>query len=429
MLKIHAAEKFQGEISVPGDKSISHRAIMLGALAKGKTTITNFLLGEDCLATVDCFKKLGTQIEVGDRITVKGLGLSGFKAPQDTLYVGNSGTTIRILSGILAGQPFTTEITGDASIQKRPMKRIIDPLAQMGAIISGKKEGEQIYPPLRISGGKLRPITYKTPVASAQVKSAVLLAGLFAEGTTGVLEPEYSRDHTERMLKYFGARVRIEEKNIYVNGGPKLTAKEVDIPGDISSAAYFLVAAAIIPGAEIVIRDIGLNPTRTGILEVLRRMGAKVEVFDEEIISGEPRGTIRVQGPGSRVQKIKIGGELIPRLIDEIPIITVLATQAEGQTVISDAKELRVKESDRIAAMCSELNKMGAKITPTEDGMIINGPTPLKGSTAQSYGDHRIAMSLAIAGLIADGETIIQDTECINTSFPGFSKLLEGLAR
>ncbi|MFC1571335.1 3-phosphoshikimate 1-carboxyvinyltransferase [Candidatus Margulisiibacteriota bacterium] len=419
-LKVKPAEKLKNEIHVPGDKSISHRAVMIGSLAQGETVVNNFLTSEDCLATVECMQKLGISIGIRDpkseirtrKIIINGKGLKGLQASKGVLDVGNSGTTIRLLSGILAGQSFATKITGDESIQKRPMMRIVKPLRSMGAKIEGmerSRDGE-IFAPLTISGGKLSAIEYELPVASAQVKSAVLLAGLFAEGKTTVIEKNKARDHTERMLAYFGASQR------------GFAGKEIDIPGDLSSTAFFLVAGLIAPEAEITIYSVGLNPTRTGIIDVLHRMGAKLEVLDEEIISNEPRGKIRVKA--SKLKGIKISGEIIPRIIDEIPIIAVAATQAEGITEIRGARELRVKESDRIATISSELRKMGAKIKELDDGLVIEGPTKLKGATVKSYGDHRVAMAMAIAGKVASSETTIEDTACIETSFPGFEKLL-----
>ncbi|MFA4905076.1 MAG: 3-phosphoshikimate 1-carboxyvinyltransferase [Candidatus Margulisiibacteriota bacterium] len=429
-LKIKPAKKLQGEVHIPGDKSISHRAVMLGAIADGETVIENFLSSADCLATVKCFEKLGIEItELGTqstehRVIIKGKGLHGLSKPDGPLDVGNSGTTIRLISGILAGQSFETTITGDASIQKRPMKRIAEPLKRMGVRCEGRGMGNEIYPPLKISGGKLRPIEYKLPMASAQVKSCILLAGLYAEGETCVIEPAPSRDHTERMLSYLGVKFAKLGNKVSVCGPAAFEGREISVPGDISSAAFLMVAGLLVPDSDLLLRNVGVNPTRTGILEVLHRMGAQVEVLDEEIISGEPRASIKVKSQNSKVKSMEIGGELIPKVIDEIPIITVLATQAEGKTVIRDAKELRVKESDRIKTISTELKKMGAKIEEKEDGMVITGPTKLKGVKVQSYGDHRVAMSLAVAGLIAEGETMIEDTDCIETSFPGFEKLL-----
>ncbi|MBI5699776.1 3-phosphoshikimate 1-carboxyvinyltransferase [Candidatus Saganbacteria bacterium] len=444
-LKISRTNKLHGEVYIPGDKSISHRAVMLGAIADGETVIDNFLDSEDCLATLDCFRKLGiesrkSKVENRKLVKIQGKGLHGLSKPDGALNVGNSGTTIRLISGILAGQSFETTITGDASIQKRPMKRIAEPLSRMGAGISGRegrdvreKEGgggSEIYPPLTISGGKLRPIEYKLPMASAQVKSCVLLAGLYAEGETCVIEPAPSRDHTERMLSYLGVKFAKLGNTVSVCGPASFEGRTIDVPGDISSAAFLMVAGLLVPNSDLLLRNVGTNPTRTGILEVLHRMGAQVEVLDEEIISGEPRASIEIRKlkiENRKLEGMEIGGELIPKVIDEIPIIAVLATQATGQTIIKDAKELRVKESDRIKTISTELKKMGAKIKEKEDGMVISGPTKLKGTKVQSYGDHRVAMSLAVAGLIAEGETIIEDTDCIETSFPGFEDLLKKL--
>ncbi len=432
----------KAEIHVPGDKSISHRAIMIGALAKGETVINGFLASEDCLATVECFRKLGIEIRVtprrcseqvrnANRVIIKGKGLKGLKKPNGILDVGNSGTTIRLLSGILAGQPFETTITGDESIQKRPMMRIVGPLREMGAKISGAGEQEssragEIYVPLTICGGKLKAIEYELPVASAQVKSAILLAGLFAEGETVVIEKNPARDHTERILSYFGADIRITRSALRITGSKEFNGKEIDVPGDLSSAAFFMVAGAIMPNSELRMPNVGVNPTRTGVIDVLHRMGAKLEVQNERILSEEPRADIRITH--SALRGIKISGEIIPRIIDEIPIIALAATQAQGTTEIRGAKELRVKESDRIATVSSELRKMGAKISELPDGMIIEGPVKLKGAKVKSYGDHRIAMMLSIADLVAEGKVEIDGTACIETSFPGFEGLLKVLS-
>ncbi|MFH1617780.1 MAG: 3-phosphoshikimate 1-carboxyvinyltransferase [Candidatus Margulisiibacteriota bacterium] len=420
-ITVKKAKKIKGEMNIPGDKSISHRAVMLGALADGETTVNNFLNSADCLATAECLREMGIESTVNSQqLTVKGKGLRGLQKPGKELFVGNSGTTIRILSGILAGQNFPSKITGDASIQKRPMKRIVEPLTRMGAKIKGE------FAPLEIQGGKLRAIEYKLPMASAQVKSCILLAGLFADGETTVIEPVKSRDHTERMLGYLGVDIKVFRNEITIRGnGRGFDAREINVPGDISSAAFFMAAGILVPDSDLLLRNVGTNPTRTGILEVFHRMGADLEVKDEEIMSGEPRGSMRTRHVTS-IHGLQIGGELIPRLIDEIPIIAVVATQAEGDTVIKDAKELRVKESDRIATISAELRKMGVNIEEKEDGMVIHGPTPLKGCNVESHGDHRVAMSLAIAGFIAEGETRISNTDCIETSFPGFEKLLNG---
>lgn len=420
-LTISPAKKIKAEIHVPGDKSISHRAIMIGSLASGRTKVSNFLPSADCLATVKCFRKLGIEINInGKYVEVYGKGLRGLKPSKETLDVGNSGTTIRLMTGILSGQPFVTKITGDKSIERRPMRRIVDPLREMGASIEGRIAEDNIYAPLKISGGDLSPIEYELPVASAQVKSAILLAGLFAHGETVVIEKNHARDHTERMLAYFGAT---KIRGMRVMGLRGFNGADIDIPGDLSSASFFVTAALLVPGSKLLIREVGLNPTRTGIIDVLHRMGADLEVKDEEIISEEPRGSILAKT--SKLKGIKISGEIIPRIIDEIPIIAVAATQAEGTTEIRGARELRVKESDRIATISSELKKMGAVIKELEDGMMIKGPVKLKGAAVKSYGDHRIAMAMAIAGLIAEGETTIEDTACIETSFPGFEKILK----
>ena len=430
-LKINPAKKLRGEIRIPGDKSISHRAIMLGAVAEGETIVNNFLPSADCLATVKCFQEMGIEIAInGSRLQMQGKGLRGLSKPDGVLDVGNSGTTIRLISGILAGQSFETTITGEASIQKRPMRWIAEPLWRMGVRVEGRGKGEEIYPPLVISGGKLRPIEYKLPMASAQVKSCILLAGLYADGETCVIEPAASRDHTERMLSYLGVKFAKLGNRVSVCGPASFEGREIDVPGDISSAAFLMVAGLLVPNSDLLLRRVGVNPTRTGILEVLHRMGAKVEVLDEEIVSGEPRANILIRNAECGMRNLKgmeIGGELIPKVIDEIPIIAVLATQTEGKTIIKDAKELRVKESDRIKTISTELKKMGAKIEEKEDGMVIHGPTKLKGAKVQSYGDHRVAMSLAVAGLIAEGETVIEDTDCIETSFPGFEGQLKKL--
>lgn len=407
----------RGTLVVPGDKSISHRSVMFGAIATGKTTVSGFLLGEDCLSTIDCFRKLGVKIEVdGTNVTVESAGMDAWEEPKEVLYTGNSGTTTRLMLGILAGTQLHTVMTGDASIGKRPMRRVIDPLRQMGAKISGRANGQ--YTPLAIQGTTLQAIDYTMPVASAQVKSAILLAGLRAEGTTIVRETEVSRDHTERMLRQFGAQVDVDGGVVSFKGGQQLTATHVNVPGDISSAAFFLVAGSIAPNSEIVLENVGVNPTRAGIIEVLEQMGANmtVEVADDN--QAEPTATITIRT--SSLQATTIGGDIIPRLIDEIPILALLATQANGTTVIKDAEELKVKETDRITAVVDELKKLGANIEATEDGMIIQGPTPLHGASLQTYGDHRIGMMGAIAALITDGVVELDDAECIAVSYPSF---------
>ena len=413
-----------GELTIPGDKSISHRAIMLGSIADGTTEITNFLQGADCLSTMECFKQMGVSIENStDKVIIKGSGLHGLQAPKNMLDVGNSGTTTRLMSGILAAQNFTCSLNGDASIQKRPMGRIITPLSQMGAdIVSIKGNG---CAPLQINGKQLHGIHYQSPVASAQVKSSILLAGLYADGTTSVTEPSLSRNHSELMLSSFGANVTSKDTTATIEPTDKLYGQEIIVPGDISSAAYFIVAGLILPNSEVLIKNVGINPTRDGILRVCEAMGASISYENKREVSKEPVADLLVRS--SSLHGTEIGGDLIPTLIDEIPAIAVLACFAEGTTVIKDAQELKVKESNRIDEMVNNLSKMGADITATEDGMIIRGGKPLHGSTINSKLDHRLAMSFAIAGLMADGETDIQGAEVVETSFPTFYKDLERL--
>jgi len=406
---------------VPGDKSISHRAVMFGALAEGTTTIEGFLPGADCLSTIDCFRRMGVKIEqAGDRVTVYGKGWYGLEEPSQHLDVGNSGTTIRLMAGILATQPFHAVMEGDESIAKRPMRRVIGPLRQMGAKIDGRKDGE--YTPLSIRGGGLQGISYQSPVASAQVKSAILLAGLQATGVTSVTEPQLSRDHTERMLQAFGVKVVRDGLTVSVEGGQTLTGRAIRVPGDISSAAFLIAAVMMVPGSSLLIENVGVNPSRTGIIDVVRAMGGRIELQNERIVNEEPVADLLVTH--SELRGIEIGGEIIPRLIDEIPVIAVMATRANGRTVIRDAEELRVKETDRIATVASQLSKFGASVTPTPDGLIVEGATPLTGAAIDSMGDHRIGMAMAIAGLAAEGETVIANDAAINVSFPGFADLL-----
>ena len=422
---VNQAEQLQGTVKVPGDKSISHRAVMLGSIAKGNTSIENFLMSDDCLRTMDCFRKMGIEITIEDGIvTVKGKGLHGLIEPTDVFDVGNSGTTIRLITGILAGQKFHSTLTGDQSIRRRPMGRVIEPLKKMGAIIHGRQRDN--LAPLMIIGKELRGITYEMPIASAQVKSAVLLAGLYARGATTVIEKEPTRDHTERMLEYFGASIKHEGKKICVEGGREFDGKEVTVPGDISSAAFLMVAASIIPGSDILIRDVGVNPGRTGIIDVLHRMGAAIEVKNERILSNEPVADISVKY--SQLNAIELNGSIIPKIIDEIPIIAVAATQAKGKTVIKGAEELRFKESDRINTTVRELKRLGANIEEARDGIIVYGPTKLKKGICQSYGDHRIAMISAIAGLAASEKITVEKVECIETSFPGFASIINSLS-
>ncbi|MGL4344222.1 MAG: 3-phosphoshikimate 1-carboxyvinyltransferase [Cellulosilyticaceae bacterium] len=421
---IHPKTSLNGSIMIPGDKSISHRSIMLGSLAKGTTTITNFLMGEDCLSTIKCFRALGIPITIaGDTVTVEGKGLHGLQKPADILDCGNSGTTIRLISGILSGQPFETSLTGDDSLQKRPMNRVIHPLTQMGAAISGNEKGQC---PLHIMPSSLHGIAYESPVASAQVKSALLLAGLYADSPTSVSEPHLSRDHTERMLNAFGGRVVSEGTTATVYPTKELYGQTLAVPGDISSAAFFMVAGLITPNSSLTLQNVGINPSRRGILDVLRAMGGNIEIMNERLVCGEPVCDMVVTT--SRLKGITIGGATIPTLIDEIPILAVAACFAEGQTIIQDAAELKVKETNRIDAVYNELSKMGARITPTEDGMIIEGDTPLHGNdTLHSYHDHRMAMSLAIATLNASSASTISHSECVSISFPNFFELLANL--
>lgn len=407
----------------------------MGALAEGTTRIENFLRAEDCLATLRCLKQLGVDIsDDGNIITIKGKGLFGLKQPSQVLDCGNSGTTFRLLLGVLAGQPFAATLTGDASLVKRPMARVARPLTLMGATFwpGPKAEGlpfkdGEIKPPLTIKGGPLRPIAEYTQVASAQVKSAILLAGLYADGLTHVTEPARSRDHTEKMLAGFGADIKIERNTATLAGPGRLAGQKVAVPGDISSAAFFIVAALLAAKGDLTVKNVGTNPTRTGILEVLNKMGANIRMENQKQSGGEPSADLHVLN--CHLKATQFGGDMIPRLIDEIPILAVAATQAAGRTTISEAAELRVKESDRLAALKNELTKMGARISEKPDGLIIEGPTPLKGAKVRAYGDHRIAMALAVAGLIAQGETTIAEAEGIDTSFPNFLELLKTLAK
>lgn len=417
-------QSLHGCLTVPGDKSISHRSIMLGALAEGTTEVHGFLQGADCLSSISCFEKMGVQIEnQGDIVRIHGLGLHNLHAPSRTLDVGNSGTTTRLMSGILAAQSFTSLVDGDASIRKRPMKRIITPLTQMGASITSLNQND--CAPLRIEGKPLHGIHYQSPVASAQVKSAILLAGLYADGETSVTEPYVSRNHTELMFEAFGVPVHREGTTVTIRPIDSLNAQKILVPGDISSAAYFLVAGLITPNSELVIRNVGINPTRDGILDVCRAMGADITLERVSDTIGEPTADIRVRT--SALHSTVIEGAVIPKLIDELPIIAVLACFAEGTTVIRDAQELKVKESNRIDVMVHSLSAMGADIEATDDGMIIHGGKPLHGAVIDSNLDHRIAMSFAIAGMNADGETEIQGSECVNISYPNFYSDLECL--
>ncbi|MCD4839290.1 3-phosphoshikimate 1-carboxyvinyltransferase [Neobacillus sedimentimangrovi] len=413
-----------GEIKIPGDKSISHRSVMFGSIAHGETVVTNFLPGDDCLSTISCFRKMGVKIEEKDgTVKIFGNGIEGLSEPAELLDVGNSGTTIRLLMGILAGRPFFSTLAGDESIAKRPMTRVSEPLSKMGAKIDGRKNGA--FTPISIRGGNLNPIRYQLPVASAQVKSAILLAGLQAEGETTVIEPASTRDHTERMIRQFGGQIHRNGQEITVVGGQKLIGANVHVPGDISSAAFFLVAGAIVPESEIVLKNVGLNPTRTGIIEVSKNMGANLEIIQKENSSIEPSGDLIIKT--SSLKGTVIEGDLIPKLIDEIPIIALMATQAEGVTIIKDAEELKVKETNRIDTVVNELKKLGAVIEATEDGMIIHGKTRLKGGIVSSHGDHRIGMMLAIAALLCNEEVILEKPESISVSYPNFFTHLNSL--
>lgn len=415
-----------GALTVPGDKSISHRSVMFGAIAEGTTTVTGFLLGEDCLSTIDCFKKLGVNIDVdGTNVKIESTGIDAWQEPSEVLYTGNSGTTTRLMMGILAGTHLHTVMTGDASIGARPMRRVADPLRQMGAQIAGRNDGQ--YTPLAIQGTQLQAMDYTMPVASAQVKSAILLAGLRAAGTTIVREREVSRDHTERMLRQFGATVDVNDGVVSFEGGQQLKGTHVNVPGDISSAAFFLVAGAIAKKSEITLHNVGVNETRAGIIEVLQQMGANLAVQTDDEQAAEPTATLTIRT--SDLQATEIGGAIIPTLIDEIPIIALLATQANGKTIIRDAEELKVKETDRIVAVVDELKKLGAHIEATEDGMIIEGPTRLHGGKLKSYGDHRIGMMAAIAALITDGVVELDDAECIAVSYPTFFEHLAAVIK
>lgn len=413
----------RAEITVPGDKSISHRAVILAGLSNGTCVVTGFLPSEDCLSTVGAMRALGVEIEQPGPTTLVVHGRSRqLKAPAGDIDCGNSGTTMRLMAGVLAAQPFRTRMVGDASLSRRPMKRVIDPLTQMGAKLSA--EGLKSAPPMVIEGGSLQPIHYASPVASAQVKSAVLLAGLFAHGRTSVTEPEQSRNHTERMLEWFLAAPKVEGLTVTVVGEKTPESRDFHVPGDLSSAAFWLVAAGAQPGSHLLVTDVGLNETRTGVLAVLVRMGAHVREI-VEVEEGEPSGSVEIQG--TQLKGTVIRGKEIPNVIDELPILAVAGALAQGTTVIADAAELRVKETDRLAAIATNLRAMGVKVVETDDGLEIFGGTPLKGAKLSSFGDHRIAMAFAIAGLFAEGETVIDGVECVATSYPGFMDTLRRL--
>jgi 3-phosphoshikimate 1-carboxyvinyltransferase len=419
---IRPLHRVKEAIDIPGDKSISHRGIMFSAIAEGESHIYNFLTGEDCLRTIDCFQKLGVPIEIEkDFVRIRGVGLRGLEKPKERLDVGNSGTTLRLMTGILSGQDFDCEITGDASIQRRPMDRVILPLRQMGASIEGV-EIENLAP-LRIRGRKLQGIAYNSPVPSAQVKSAILLAGLYAQGETRNREPYLSRNHTELMLKDMGADIRVDGLQVICRSGNPLYAKDRRIPGDISSAAFFIVLGAMLEESELLLKNVGINPTRTGILDVLAEMGGQIRILNVREECGERIGDIQVKG--SPLKGVEIGGAMIPRLIDEIPVLAVAAAFAEGTSVIKDAQELKVKESNRIDALVAELKKIGVDIEKTEDGMVIRGGRRIKGGKINSYGDHRIAMAMTIAGLGSEEGVEIDTPECAAVSFPYFYDIIE----
>lgn len=411
-----SSRPLSGVLRVPGDKSMSHRSVMLSSLAKGTTTIKGFLMGEDCKSTIRCFRDMGVKIDVqNDLVIVHGKGLYGLSKPHKTLYVGNSGTTIRIMSGILCAQRFSTVVTGDRSIEKRPMRRIMTPLSMMGADIKGTKNGTA---PLRINPAKLKGIEYNSPVASAQVKSSILMANLYTGETSTIVEPTLSRNHTELMLNHFGGNVTISGHTITSKKIDNLFANDIYIPADISSAAFFIVAASIVEGSELLLKDVSINETRAGIIKVMKQMNANIEIMNERITGGEKIADILVRY--SKLKATTINGDIIPTLIDEIPIIAVAALFAEGTTIIADAAEAKVKETNRLSAVTKELNKLGATITETDDGLIIEGNTTLHGGNVESYDDHRMAMSLTIASLIAGGEVTIKNKDCVKISYPTF---------
>ncbi|OGO53230.1 MAG: 3-phosphoshikimate 1-carboxyvinyltransferase [Chloroflexi bacterium RBG_16_68_14] len=419
--------RLQGTVRVPGDKSISHRAALLGALATGPTSVRRFLAADDCLATLDCLRALGVEWRLREKapgvasLEVVGAGLRGLREPADVLDARNSGTTLRLLAGVLAGQPFTSVLTGDHSLRSRPVDRIVEPLRLMGAQLFAR-DGDR-RPPLAIRGGQLRGIRYRLPVASAQVKSAVLLAGLFAEGETVVEEPVATRDHTERLLIAMGADLRREGPGLRLRPPSSLSSLDLEVPGDLSAAAFWLVAGTVHPEAEIVLPAVGVNPTRTGLLDVLAMMGATIDVGEQRMVGEEPVADITVRS--SSLRGVEVAGELLPRLIDEVPALAVAAAFAEGRTVVRDAAELRVKESDRIAALTAQLRRLGATIEEQPDGFVIEGGRGLQGARVTGGGDHRLTMALAVAGLLAEGETTVEDGDAVAISYPGFWQDLE----
>ncbi len=429
--RITPARRVRGVWRPPGDKSITHRAVILGLLSRGTTEIENFLEADDCLRTMQIAQQLGAQAERlgAGRWRIVGRGDEPLREPTEVLDAGNSGTTTRLMAGVLASHPIFSVLTGDDSLRRRPMRRVVEPLQRMGARIDGRESGSRL--PLAIRGGELRAIKHLSPVASAQVKSCILLAGLRAAGVTEITEPTLSRDHTERMLRAFGASLDVQicsegAHRVRLRGGQALEAQQLTVPGDFSSAAFWIAAALLLPSSDLMIEQVGVNPTRTGLLEALAQGGVHLEWSDLDEQGGEPIGTLRVRS--QPLGAMRVGGALIPALIDEVPILALIATQAHGTTEIRDAAELRVKESDRIETIATELRKMGAQIETLPDGLRVHGPTPLHGAEVQSYGDHRIAMTLAIAGLLAQGETLVHDTACVQTSFPEFETLLHQLA-
>ncbi|MFA9463234.1 MAG: 3-phosphoshikimate 1-carboxyvinyltransferase [Velocimicrobium sp.] len=423
-MKQKKATSLKGELTIPGDKSISHRAIMLGSISKGITEVTNFLKGADCLSTISCFQKMGIQIkDNGNVIEIYGKGLYGLSTPSEVLDVGNSGTTARLMSGILSGQLFESTMNGDASIQRRPMNRIISPLSSMGAVIESIHGTGCV--PLKITPAPLHGIHYLSPVASAQIKSSILLAGLYADGETSVTEPVCSRNHTELMLRYFGGSITTNDTTATIIPNAQLYGQKVDVPGDISSAAYFMAAAAIVPNSEVLIKNVGINETRDGMITVMQEMGANITLQNERLLCSEPVADLLVKS--SSLHGVTIGGTRIPSLIDELPILAVLASFANGTTIIKDAQELKVKESNRINVVVHNLSLMGVDVRATDDGMIIKGGNPLKGAVIETNLDHRIAMSFSIAGLIADGTTTLKNGECVDISYPNFYEDLHQL--
>jgi 3-phosphoshikimate 1-carboxyvinyltransferase len=418
--KVQAAKRLVGSVRMPGDKSISHRYAMLAAIAEGPSEIHGFSASADCRSTLECLEQLGVRIDRRDEVlTIQGAGLAGLKPPAGLLDAGNSGTTMRMLAGILAGQPFRSVLTGDASLSRRPMKRVIDPLTRMGARIQSAEGG---LPPLEIEGGTLKPICYELPVPSAQVKSAVLLAGLFAEGGTEVIEPVATRDHTEIALEQMGADISRHGRTIAVRGYARLEGRKLYVPGDISSAAFFLVAALLVPASNLVIENVGLNPTRTAILDLLAPMGGRVRVLNVEMVNGELLGNLHAEA--SKLQGGEIPPETVPGLIDELPVLAVLGTQTEQGLAFHGAAELRVKESDRIAVVAENLRRMGAEVEEFPDGLRVAGQQKLRGAEIETRGDHRMAMAFTVAGLIAEGPTIIRDSACVDVSFPDFFETL-----